>query len=62
MTKLRFSPVVGVLVSVAALFVVGCTSTGTTGDSTPARNTRSGGWENFRAEVTILEQAPTAVS
>lgn len=62
MTNLRFSPAVGMLVGLAALFVAGCTSTGTTGDSTPARNSRGGGWENFRAEMTILEQAPTALS
>jgi hypothetical protein len=62
MTKLCFSPAVGVLLGLAALFVAGCTSTGTTGDSTPARNSRGGGWENFRAELTVLEQAPAAVS
>jgi hypothetical protein len=62
MTKLPFSPVFGVAVLLAVAFVTGCTSTGTTGDSTPARNSRGGGWENFRAQLTIPEQAPTAVS
>jgi hypothetical protein len=62
MTKLCFSPAVGVLVGLAALLVAGCTSTGTTGDSTPARNSRGGGWENFRAEAAILERVPTTPS
>ena len=62
MTKFCF-PAAGMAALFAVVLVTGCTSTGTTGDSTPARNSRSGGWENFRAEATTQEQqAPPAVS
>ena len=48
MTYPYFKAVVAMAVVFAAMFAAGCTSTGTTGDSSPARNSRGGGWENFR--------------
>ncbi len=57
MANLQLRSLVAVAGVLAAAFVAGCTSTGTTGDSSPARNSRGGGWENFRAEgpVTAVE-------
>jgi hypothetical protein len=55
MIFLPLRAVVAVAVVLAATWVAGCTSTGTTGDSSPARNSRGGGWENFRAEGPAAE-------
>jgi len=49
MANIELRSLIALAVVLAATFVAGCTSTGTTGDSSPARNSRGGGWENFRA-------------
>ncbi len=56
MTYLHVKAVVAMAVVLAAMFAAGCTSTGTTGDSSPARNSRVGGWDNFRAEAPSLSK------
>jgi len=57
MTGFRFV----LAVVLAAAFTVGCTSTGTTGDGGgySPKGSRSGGWENFRAEAgkVIMERS-----
>jgi hypothetical protein len=62
MANLHFKPVIAIAVVLAATFAVGCTSTGTTGSSSPARNSHGGGWENFRAEAPIVQQLPAPVA
>ena len=62
MTNLPFKQVLAVAVVLAATLAAGCTSTGTTGDSSPARNSRGGGWENFRAEAPIAQPLPESVA
>lgn len=61
MKDLELKPIASVAVLLAAVLAVGCTSTGTTGDSSPARNSRSGGWENFRAEA-VPQPEPSVVA
>ena len=62
MANLPFKRIVAVAVVLAATFAAGCTSTGTTGSSSPARNSRGGGWENFRAEAPIVLPLPVSVA
>jgi hypothetical protein len=59
MKAFRFKPMTVLAAALAATFMVGCTSTGTTGSS---GNVRGGGWENFRAEAPPLEQGPAPVA
>jgi hypothetical protein len=62
MANLHVKQVVSVALMLAATFATGCTTTGTTGSSSPARNSRSGGWENFRAEAPIMKPLPASVT
>jgi hypothetical protein len=62
MANLHFKQVVFVALVLAATFAAGCTTTGTTGSSSPARTTRGGGWDNFRAEVPIMKPLPASVT
>jgi hypothetical protein len=62
MANLPFKQVLAVAVALAATVAAGCTSTGTTGGSSPARNSRGGGWENFRAEAPIVLPLPASVA
>jgi hypothetical protein len=56
MTGLRFI----LAVALAAAFTVGCTSTGTTGGGGySSKGSRGGGWENFRAELSVVPGATT---
>lgn len=57
MTNLRFRPVAVLVAFLAAILVMGCTSTGTTGDGNTPKSSRGGGWENFRAQAP-LQQPP----
>jgi hypothetical protein len=60
MTDLPYKLVV-LVAALAATLVVGCTSTGTTGDGSTPRSSRGGGWENFRAEAPVMPapESPT---
>ena len=62
MANLRFSPVVALTVVLAAMFMAGCTSTGTTGGGNAPKGSRGGGWENFRAEAPIVQRLPAPVA
>ena len=55
MRGFRVKTLLALAVALAATFAAGCTTTGTTGGSSPARNSRGGGWENFRAAAPILQ-------
>jgi hypothetical protein len=56
MTSVRFF----LAVALAAALTVGCTSTGTTGGGGySSKDSRGGGWENFRAEAPVVPGATT---
>jgi hypothetical protein len=61
MTDLPFRPVVVLVAALAAALAGGCTSTGTIADGSTPRTSRSGPWQNFRAEVPIVQPGPTAM-
>lgn len=61
MTKLSFARVVGLAVVVAAAATAGCTTTGTSGGGGySSKGSRGGGWENFRAEASIVSSGVAA--